>query len=46
MLEKVRLQVASGWNLALTDCRLTPKQLAELKMRPNSVRLLKEAPQP
>jgi hypothetical protein len=44
VLEEVRLQAPHGWTLALTDRRLTPKQVVELKMRPNSVRQLKEAP--
>jgi hypothetical protein len=44
VLEEVRLQVPHGWALALTDRRLTLKQMAELKIRPNSVRKLKEVP--
>jgi len=43
-IEAVRQQVAPGWKLALTQRRLTPAQVVELKMRPNSVRKLKEAP--
>ena len=43
-IEAVRQQVAPGWKLALTQQRLSPAQIAELEMRPNSVRKLKETP--
>ena len=39
-VDAVRQQIAPGWTLALTERRLTPEKVAELKMRPNSVRLL------
>ena len=39
-LQAVRNQAPPGWKLALIDDGLTPARVAELKMRPNSVRRL------
>jgi len=39
-LEAVRHQIAPGWRLILTQHRLRPALVAELNMRPNSVRRL------
>jgi hypothetical protein len=36
--------LAPGWHATLTSRRLTPKEVAELKMRANSVRELKFIP--
>jgi hypothetical protein len=43
-IEAVRDQIGPGWKLSLTTKRLTAAQVAELKMRTNSVRQLKRAP--
>jgi len=43
-VDAVRAQIAPGWKLALTGIRLTTTQVAELNMRPDSVRKLKDAP--
>jgi hypothetical protein len=39
----VRHVIGPGWTLALTERRLTPEQIAALKMHPNSVCQLKGA---
>ena len=43
-LKAVQSVVVPGSKLTLTNRRLTPAKIAELKMRPNSVRQLKVAP--
>jgi hypothetical protein len=43
-IEAVSEQMAPGWKLVLTERRLTPGKIAALRMRANSVRLLKFVP--
>jgi len=43
-IEAVGNQAAPDWNLALTERRLTPGKVAALRMRANSVRILKFVP--
>jgi hypothetical protein len=42
--DTVGSQLGPGWTLTLTDKRLTPEAIAELKMRANCIRKLDRVP--
>jgi len=43
-VDEVQRQLAHGWRVILTDRRLTPEDIAELKIRSNSVQELNFIP--
>jgi hypothetical protein len=43
-VDEVARQLANGWHLTLTDRHLTPEQIAELKIRSNTVQELNFIP--
>ncbi len=43
-VDAVHRQLADGWRVILTDRRLTPEQIAELKIRSNTVQELSFIP--
>jgi hypothetical protein len=40
----VERELVAGWNVTLTNHRLTPQRMRTLKLRPNGVHRLKGAP--